>query len=78
MTDDSIHITELKPDYKESMDLRGEPTSVCPCGCEIWNVKTIFDGETGEVVLYFRDMECAKCGTLATAPIPKGDDDADL
>lgn len=27
------HITEMKPDYTKAMDIRGEPTSVCPCGC---------------------------------------------
>ena len=64
------HITELKPDYKEAMDIRGNPTTVCPCGCKIWNLKTIFDEETGEIDMYFLDMECALCGTLATAPTP--------
>lgn len=79
MTDDSIDITELRPDYKEAMDLRGDPTSICPCGSEIWNLKTVFDLD-GEIALYFRDMECARCGSLATAPIPKDaeSDDATL
>jgi len=44
---------------------------VCPCGCEIWNLKTIFDDD-GEIGMYFLDMECAECGTLATAPMPEG------
>jgi hypothetical protein len=70
MEEEPMDITELRPDYKSAMDVRGEPTATCPCGCEIWNVKTVFDPETGEVVLYFRDMECAQCGTLATAPVP--------
>jgi len=30
----------------------------------------VFDQSTNEIGLYFRDMECAQCGTLATAPIP--------
>jgi hypothetical protein len=64
------HITEMKPDYTKAMDIRGEPTSVCPCGCEIWNVKTMFDSDNGEITMYFLDMECAECGTLATAPTP--------
>lgn len=66
------HITELKPDYTKAMDIRGRPTMVCPCGSEIWNLKTIFDKNTGEIELYFIDMECADCGTLATAPAPEG------
>ena len=63
------HITEMKPDYTEAMDIRGEPTSVCPCGSQTWNVKTMF-GDDGEIDMYFLDMECAECGTLATAPTP--------
>ena len=73
------HITELKPDYTQSMDVRGTPTTTCPCGSEIWNLKTVFDKESGEIEMYFIDMECAQCGTLATAPTPDEDDtDADL
>lgn len=64
------HITELKPDYKNAMDIRGTSTTVCPCGSQVWSLKTVFDKETGEIELYFRDMECADCGTLATAPVP--------
>jgi GTP cyclohydrolase FolE2 len=66
------HITELKPDYKKAMDIRGTPTTVCPCGSEIWNLKTVFDKDDGTIELYFTDMECAVCGTLATAPTPEG------
>ena len=69
------HITELKPDYKEAMDVRGNPTTVCPCGSTIWNLKTIFDNETGEIDMYFLDMECALCGTLATAPTPEDNEE---
>lgn len=65
------HITELKPDYTKSMDIRGNPTTVCPCGSEIWNLKTIFNRDDGTIELYFTDMECADCGTLATAPTPE-------
>jgi hypothetical protein len=50
------------------MDIRGEPTSVCICGCYIWNLKAAFL-EDGTIGMYFRDMECADCGTQATAPI---------
>jgi hypothetical protein len=66
------HITELKPDSKSAMDIRGTPTTVCPCGSQIWNLKTIFDSDDGTIEMYFTDMECAECGTLATAPTPAG------
>jgi len=60
-------ITELKPkDYTQAMDYRGIPTEVCPCGCEVFNVMCCF--EKGEIVFYFLDMECASCGSMATAP----------
>ena len=63
----SRHITELKPDYTRAMDIRGEPTTVCVCGCFIWNLKVSFD-EDGTIGSYFLDMECADCVTQATAP----------
>jgi hypothetical protein len=50
------------------MDLRGTPTHVCPCGSIVWDLKAIF--EDGEIATYFLDMECANCGSLATAPTP--------
>jgi hypothetical protein len=59
-------INELKPDYKMAMDYRGTPTEVCPCGSDLWNVKCKFN--EGTIVFYFLDMECAFCGSLATAP----------
>lgn len=60
-------INDLKPEnYDHAMDVRGTPTHLCPCGCNIWNVKVIF--EDFEVATYFLDMECANCGTMATAP----------
>jgi hypothetical protein len=62
------HIKDLKPDYSGAMDITGEPTSVCICGCFIWNLKVAFDSD-GTIGMYFRDMECADCGTQATAPI---------
>ena len=61
-------INELKPDYSKAMDIRGEPTSVCVCGSYIWNLKVAFDWD-GTIGMYFRDMECADCGTQATAPV---------
>ena len=62
-------IIHLRPEnYDKAMDLRGTPTHVCPCGCNIFNLKVIFDNF--EIVQYFIDMECAKCGSLLTAPTP--------
>lgn len=62
-------ISDLKPEnYDNAMDLRGTPTHVCPCGCNIFNIKVIFDNF--EIGTYFLDMECANCGSLATAPTP--------
>ena len=62
-----IDIKDLKPEnYDHAMDLRGSPTHLCPCGCNIWNVKVIF--EQFEIATYFLDMECASCGSMATAP----------
>ena len=64
----SKDISELKPDYSEAMDIRGEPTTVCVCGSFIWHLKVKF-AKDGTIGMYFRDMECAVCGTQATAPI---------
>ena len=51
-----------------AMDLRGTPTHECVCGSRIFYVKTVFDDY--EIATYFLDMECAECGSLATAPTP--------
>lgn len=48
------------------MDLRGEPTHICACGSQVWNVKCMF--QDYEISMYFLDMECADCGSMATAP----------
>lgn len=67
--DGAIDINMLRPeDYSHAMDLRGTPTHICPCGCNIWNVKVMF--ESNEIATYFLDMECASCGSVATAPTP--------
>ena len=52
----------------EAMDLRGTPTHACICGSTVWNIKAVFDNY--EIATYFLDMECAECGSLATAPTP--------
>lgn len=67
--EDMEDIINLRPEnYDHAMDLRGAPTHVCACGCNIFNVKVIF--EDYEIGTYFLDMECAQCGSLATAPTP--------
>jgi hypothetical protein len=65
---DPKDINHLKPNYDNAMDIRGVPTHVCPCGCQVFNLKVIFDNY--EIASYFIDMECASCGTIATAPTP--------
>lgn len=49
-------------------DLRDKdsPTHICICGSRLWNVKCMF--EDYEISFYFLDMECAVCGSKATAP----------
>lgn len=62
-------ISELKPEnYDNAVDLRGTPTHVCICGCFVWNVKCVF--KDYEMSYHYTDMECAKCGSLATTPTP--------
>lgn len=53
---------------KDAMDLRGTPTHVCVCGSLIWTVHVQF--EDYQIGQYFLDMQCAQCGSLATAPTP--------
>jgi len=52
------------------IDLRDKdnPLHVCICGSMLWNVQAMF--EDGEISLYMLDMECALCGSKATAPTP--------
>lgn len=67
--DEVKDINDLKPqNYDNSMDLRGTPTHVCVCGCNIWMLKVMFN--ENQISQYFLDMECANCGSLATAPTP--------
>jgi len=63
-------IANLRPEnYSNAIDFRGTPTHVCVCGCEVFNLKVVF--QDGEIATYFLDMECAHCGSLATAPTPQ-------
>lgn len=52
----------------QSMDLRGTPTHVCPCGSQQFYVRCQF--ENCEISAYFLDMQCVLCGSLLTAPTP--------
>lgn len=71
MDNEPADIIKLYPrDYSQAMDIRGTPVTVCPCGCDVWLVKVRFDKETGQIGMYFMDMECASCGTIANPPIP--------
>lgn len=53
---------------KKAMDLRGNPTHECVCGSNVWNIRAMF--ENYEISQYFLEMDCVKCGSLATAPTP--------
>ncbi len=75
--EEPIEVSEMEISYQKAMDIRGIPTTICPCGSKMWNLKTIFEQDTGKIDMYFLDMECALCGTLATAPTPEGFDEQD-
>jgi hypothetical protein len=62
-------------DYTKSMDLRGEPTEVCVCGCDVFVMLGGF--VDGEIAFYFTDAECAGCGSMVTLPTPIDKDDND-
>lgn len=57
-------------------DYRGVPTEVCPCGSTIWKVTCKF--EEKKIAMYFLDMECACCGSYATAPTEVDEPIADV
>lgn len=52
-------------------DARGIPTTTCPsCNGVLFKIVAQFDPVDYEIGLYMLDAECAKCGTLITAPTP--------
>lgn len=54
------------------LDARGIPTTCCPnCASNVLQVRAIFDEGTYEISMYMLNAECAKCGTLVTAPTPE-------
>jgi len=64
-------IANLKPTPGSEMDYRSlGPVRVCPCGSDLWSVKCKFDTD-GEIGIYFLDMRCALCDSMAVAPMPK-------
>lgn len=65
---DLLHIK----DYSKAMDLRGKPTEVCPCGCDVFIMLGGFIDS--ELAFYFTDGECASCGSMVTLPTPSGED----
>lgn len=59
---------EIAEMNRTTIDLRGTPTHVCVCGCDVFNIRATF--KNSEIASYLLDMECAYCGNLATAPTP--------
>jgi hypothetical protein len=65
----SRSIRELKPKTETApLDLSGMILHECPCGANLWRLLVTFDDY--EIATYFTEMECAVCGTYATAPTP--------
>jgi len=58
-------LTGQKSDYSSLGPMR-----VCPCGSETWHLKVKFD-EDNTIGMYFLDMICVDCTSLATAPMPE-------
>jgi len=60
-------IRELKPDYTGTMDYAEVICHECPkCESNLWNLKVSF--EDYKIATYLLEMECAICGSYATAP----------
>lgn len=71
----SKNVTEIKPkSMLGAIDLRDEnhPSSICVCGSDLWIVYAKFD--EGGMAAYFVDIQCASCGSMATAPTPEAGD----
>lgn len=61
-------IAYVKPSKGNEGDYRSlGPIKICPCGSEVWNVKCKFDDD-GTIGIYFLDMRCLLCDSLAVAP----------
>ena len=71
----SEDIANLRPMPGQEGDYRSlGPIKVCPCGSDLWNVKCKFAPDD-TIGLYFRDMRCALCDSLAVAPYPEWGED---
>ena len=46
------------------------PTSVCPCGSELWYVIAWFDQQQREIGGRFLEMACVSCGSICKSPTP--------
>jgi hypothetical protein len=60
-----------------AMDLRGEPIKVCICGSKVWNLQVMWDDDDN-IGMYFMNMWCPLCDSVATAPTVENDNDAEL
>jgi hypothetical protein len=60
-----------------AMDLRGEPIKVCICGSKVWNLQVMWDDDDN-IGMYFMNMWCPLCDSVATAPTVENDNDADI
>lgn len=54
---------------KGGSDYRGIPSTVCPCGYDMFIACVSFDDDR-TVSSYILDGVCAACGSLATLPTP--------
>ena len=53
---------------QQVVDLTGEPTFACICGCMMFKVIVMWDEDTRAVGLYDLRQECIDCGIITTAP----------
>lgn len=60
-----------------AMDLRGEPIKVCICGSKVWNLQVMWDDDDN-IGMYFMNMWCPLCDSVATAPTVENNNDADI
>lgn len=46
------------------------PTTVCICGCKMFEVVVMWDEDTRSVGWYDLRQKCKECGSISTAPTP--------
>lgn len=64
-------VHEIKPEKNKNADYRDlGPIWVCPCGSDTWKVISKFDDD-GMIALWFTDMTCVLCDSLAKSPTPE-------